>query len=201
MTGTAPATSSRRSIESLMEAYQRSDEQAFAELVEHLSPTLRWFFLGPRVTSRHSDDLLQDFWMRVHQARHTYQPGRPLLPWLYAIARYARTDEYRRMARTESHQEIDGDALVDPKSQVRAIEARSDFRALMTGLSPRQREVVLLLKVRGLSLAEAAQATDSTVNAMKQVAHRAYTNLRAMARNQPGGRTGPRGAKRCQKDG
>lgn len=175
-------TQSQPSLESLMEAYQLSDEQAFSQLVERLSPKLRYFFLGPSVTRRQADDLVQICWMRVHQARHSYQAGRPLLPWIYAIARNARSDEYRRMTRVEAHQEFDGDSFADPMSLVRATEARNVFRVLMTSLPARQREVVVLLKVRGMTLEEAARARDSTIGATKQMAHRAYTNLRAMAR-------------------
>ena len=171
----------RRSLESLMEAYQRSDEAAFAELVRELSPRLRWFFLESHVTRRHAEDLLQDFWMRVHQARHTYQAGRPLLPWIYAIARYARADEYRRTARAGRQEELDGDAMPDPRSRARAAEARCDILTLINSLPPRQRQVVVLMKVRGMSVKETAQATQSTVSATKQMAHRAYLSLRATA--------------------
>lgn len=181
MTRCQPKAAPRRSVESLMEAYQRSDEQAFTELVQRLSPQLRGFLLGPHVTRRHADDLLQEFWLRVHKARHAYKAGRPLLPWLYAIARYSRADAFRRMARTEAYQEGDADLTPDPRSLARAAEAKSDFRALMANLPERQREVVVLLKVRGMTLDEAARATGSTIGATKQMAHRAYANLRATA--------------------
>lgn len=181
MTRCQPKASPRRSIESLMEAYQQSDEQAFAELVRRLSPQLRSFLLGPHVTRRHADDVLQEFWLRIHQGRHSYKAGRPLLPWIYAIARNSRTDLYRRMARTEPYQDGDADLTPDPRSLARSAEARSDLQALMANLPKRQREVVMLLKVRGLTLNEAAQVTGSSVAATKQMAHRAYINLRATA--------------------
>ncbi|MBI1355480.1 MAG: sigma-70 family RNA polymerase sigma factor [Acidobacteria bacterium] len=187
MTRRQPQPAPHDSLESLMEAYQQADEQAFTELARRLSPQLLVYFRGPHATRRHADDLLQDFWLRVHQARHTYEAGRPLLPWLYTIARYARTDAYRRMARGEQQQEFDADLMLDPKSLVRAIEARSELGALMANLPARQREVVLLLKARGLTLDETARATGSTIGATKQTAHRAYTNLRATAKalNEP----------------
>ncbi len=187
MTRCQPQATPRRSLESLMEAYQQADEQAFTELAHRLSPQLRGFFLGPHATRRHADDLLQDFWLRVHKARHTYEAGRPLLPWIYAIARYARTDAYRRMARVETQHEGEPDLTPDPKSLAGSAEARSEFRALMARLPARQRGVVLMLKAGGLTLDEAARATGSTIGATKQTAHRAYTNLRAIAQvlNQP----------------
>ncbi len=182
MTRCEGPSGSRRSLESLMEAYQRSDEAAFTELADTVSPALKRFFFGPTVTRRHSDDLLQDFWMRVHRSRHTYEAGRPVLPWIFGIARYARADEYRKMSRTESHQEVHDDFMADPRCQARAAEARSDLNTLMALLPPRQRDVLHMLKVKGMSLKEVAAATDSNVNATKQMAHRAYVTLRAAAR-------------------
>lgn len=181
MTRRQPEAAPRCSLESLMEVYQQDDEQAVAELVLRLSPQLRGFLLGPHATRRHADDLLQEFWLRVHKARHTYEAGRPLLLWIYAIARYTRTDAYRRVARVEQQQECDADRTPDPKLFARSAEAGSDFRALMASLPARQREVVLLLKVRGLTLDEAARATGSIIGATKQMAHRAYKTLRATA--------------------
>lgn len=181
MTRCQPKAAPRRSLESLMEAYQQSDEQALTELVQRLTPQLRSFLLGPHVTRCHADDLLQEFWLRVHKARHAYKAGRPLLPWLYAIARYSRTDAFRRMVRTVAYQDGDAHLTPDPRSLARSTEAKSEFRALMANLPARQREVVVLLKVRGMTLDEAARATGSTIGATKQMAHRAYTNLRATA--------------------
>ena len=43
-----------------------------------------------------------------------------------------------------------------------------------------QKEVILMLKVSGMTLEEIARATSSTVGAVKQKAHRAYEKLRRM---------------------
>jgi RNA polymerase sigma-70 factor (ECF subfamily) len=49
---------------------------------------------------------------------------------------------------------------------------------LLEKLPDSQREVILMLKVSDMSLAEVARATSSTVGAIKQKAHRAYARLR-----------------------
>jgi RNA polymerase sigma-70 factor (ECF subfamily) len=51
-----------------------------------------------------------------------------------------------------------------------------------------QREVLIMLKVNGLSVEEIARATSSTVGAVKQKAHRAYEKLRNLLQQTP---TGP----------
>jgi RNA polymerase sigma-70 factor, ECF subfamily len=74
----------------LMVRYQEGDIAAATALVNGLSPLLHRFFLVQCVSRRYADDLLQETWMRLHEVRHTYRPGQPVLPWLYAIARHVR---------------------------------------------------------------------------------------------------------------
>src|SRR5690348_1610654 len=90
-------------LESLMARYQQGDSTAVTTLVNRLSPQLHRFFLAQFVSRRFADDLLQETWLRIHQVRHTYRPGEPVLPWLYAIARHVRVDHYRKAQRTEIH--------------------------------------------------------------------------------------------------
>src|ERR1043166_4107614 len=88
-------------LETLMIRYQQGDSSAVSSLVNRLSPQLHRFFLAQVVSRQYADDLLQETWLRIHQVRHTYRPGEPVLPWLYAIARHIRVDHYRQAVRTE----------------------------------------------------------------------------------------------------
>src|ERR1700676_899985 len=74
-----------------MERYQQADPVAPATLVGALSPALLRFFKSQVATWEQADDLLQQTWLRIHRVRHTYRPGEPVLPWIYAIARRVRT--------------------------------------------------------------------------------------------------------------
>ena len=56
----------------------------------------------------------------------------------------------------------------------------SGVMELVNRLPDGQREVIMMLKVVGMSLEEAARATSSTAGAIKQKAHRAYAALRSM---------------------
>jgi len=58
-----------------------------------------------------------------------------------------------------------------------------DFDTLIAVLPPSQREVVSMLKVSEMSLAEVARATSSSVGSVKLKAHRAYQKLRAVLQN------------------
>ncbi len=164
-----------------MEAYQRGDASAGDELFTRVSQQLYRFMAIHSGDRRFADDLLQDLWLRVHRARHTYLPGQPVLPWLYAIARFVKVDGYRkrRFERVEEPLSPGFEPRVDaPGRQVDL----PDIDELLKNLPESQREVVLMLKVAGLSLEEVAKATASSVGSVKQKAHRAYENLRSSLR-------------------
>src|SRR5260370_3669851 len=87
-----------------MERYQQADPEAPATLVGALSPALLRFFKSQVANREQADDLLQETWLRIHRVRHTYRPGEPVLPWIYAIARRVRVDGYRRTRRITLHE-------------------------------------------------------------------------------------------------
>jgi RNA polymerase sigma-70 factor (ECF subfamily) len=165
-------------LQLLMARYQQGDAEAATALVHRLSPQLHRFFLVKVVSRRHADDLLQETWMRIHQVRHTYRSGQPVLPWLYAIARNIRVDHYRRASRTE-RREQQMEAGYDIREATPDRKAQNpDLEALLATLPESQREVIAMLKVSGMSLEEVARATRSSVGSVKQKAHRAYDKLR-----------------------
>jgi RNA polymerase sigma-70 factor, ECF subfamily len=168
-------------LDRCMERYQQADPEAPAALVAALSPALLRFFRGQAATREQADDLLQETWLRIHRVRHTYRPGEPVLPWVYAIARRVRIDGYRRMRRVTAH-EIAMEVLPEPRAPTERNQLPS-FDTLVLDLPQAQREVVTMLKVGGLSLEEVARATSSTVGAVKQKAHRAYERLRRLLRS------------------
>jgi RNA polymerase sigma-70 factor (ECF subfamily) len=166
-------------LDRLMEHYQQADPEAPHVLVVALSPALLRFFRSQVASRQQADDLLQETWMRIHRVRHTYRPGEPVLPWVYAIARRVRIDGYRRTRRIAMH-EIAMEVLPEGPVEVEHRDALPAFDELVAVLPDSQREVVTMLKVGGLSLEEVARATSSTVGAVKQMAHRAYRRLREL---------------------
>jgi RNA polymerase sigma-70 factor (ECF subfamily) len=129
-------------------------------------------------TRADADDLLQETWLRIHSVRHSYRPGEPLLPWLYAIARHVGVDHYRRKIRTTAHEQ-----RLEEMSEAAAMSSAEcdqvdELEALLQPLSEGQREVIEMLKVAGMSLEEVARATSCSVGSVKQKVHRAYKILR-----------------------
>jgi RNA polymerase sigma-70 factor, ECF subfamily len=169
---------SESDLTSLMASYQQGDSSSATALIRRLSPQLHRFFLMQHISRRHADDLLQETWMRIHEVRHTYRLGQPVLPWLYAIARNIRVDHYRKAHRAQSREESLEEGFDVAQGPSESPVEASDLERLLAALPESQREVIVMLKVTGMSLEEVARATSSSVGSVKQKAHRAYETLR-----------------------
>jgi RNA polymerase sigma-70 factor (ECF subfamily) len=172
-----------RELPQLMVRYQHGDPDAVDELIRRLSPGLLRYLAPAWVPNSDVEDLFQECWMRIHRSRHSYRPSEPVLPWVFAIARHTRLDGYRRRRWREAREVL---VANPPENSSRVLSARvtppaierDEFFRLLDSLPESQREVILMLKVSGMSLEEVARATSSTVGAIKQKAHRAYEKLR-----------------------
>jgi RNA polymerase sigma-70 factor, ECF subfamily len=170
----------KATLETLLEGYQQAHAEATTELIRRLSPDLLRFFLAQETTRTEAEDLLQNAWLRIHKARHTYRTGAPVLPWVFAIAMRTRVDGYRKRRRIRQY-EIATERLPErPSPQEPSHAETPTFESLIADLPESQREVLTMLKVNGLSLDEVARATSSSVGAVKQKACRAYAKLRTL---------------------
>ena len=146
-------------------------------LVKALSPSFARFCRMSGDPPDQVEDILQEIWLRVHQARHTYLKGAPASPWLFGIARHVRVDSYRKRRRVTSR-EHSTDVLPELAANAGRPVRDSRFEELLAALPESQREVLVLLKGAGMSLEEVARTMSTTVGAVKQKAHRAYERLR-----------------------
>jgi RNA polymerase sigma-70 factor (ECF subfamily) len=176
-----------QALQDLMVRYQRADSAATTELIRQVSPVLLRFLSGPIFTRAYAEDMLQECWLRIHKARHTYRRGDPLLPWIFAIARHTRVDGFRRRRRIEVHELAIDDFAPEPRQAGGSPGLPNlDLSRWIEMLPESQREVIFMLKVSGMSLEDVARATSSTVGAVKQKAHRAYETLRSRLSNASG---------------
>jgi RNA polymerase sigma-70 factor (ECF subfamily) len=157
------------------------------ELVTRLSPALYRFLAGADLGRSDIEDLLQECWIRIHRSRQTYRPSEPLLPWIYAVARYSKLDGYRRRRRVRAREVLVAEVPEAQTAPGAAADDPTDIGRLVDTLPQNQREVIMMLKVSGMSLAEVAQATASTTGAVKQKAHRAYKRLRQLLKDKRDG--------------
>jgi RNA polymerase sigma-70 factor, ECF subfamily len=113
----------------------------------------------------------------VYKSRHTYQPERPFEPWLFAIVRRVSGEHFRRERQRLAFQ-MPVEELPETSSEGGAT-SELELREAVAQLSPPQIEALGLTKVIGLSVAEAARHTGTTVGSMKLRVHRAYQSLKS----------------------
>jgi RNA polymerase sigma-70 factor, ECF subfamily len=175
-----PNESEDREFMELMVRYQRADAASVEELVARLSPRLLRFLAWPRLNLREAEDLLQDCWLRIHRARDTYRSSQPVLPWIFAIARHTRLDGYRKRRRMESRESLVAEVPEPKVAETTSTALPDDLLRLVETLPKSQQDVIVMLKVSGMTLEEVARATGTSAGAVKQKAHRAYAKLREL---------------------
>jgi RNA polymerase sigma-70 factor, ECF subfamily len=177
----APKVETR--LPELMLRYQGGDGSALAELYREVAPGMINYLFGFTGSAARSEDLLQEVFLRVHRVRHTYLPGRPVKPWLYAIARHAAIDAQRRRARERARAVRDG----APETAPPPAGERGDLLAALEAVPPTQREALLLTKLAGFSTREAAAALGTSEGAIKVKVFRALRSLRRIFTETPRG--------------
>jgi RNA polymerase sigma-70 factor (ECF subfamily) len=165
---------------------QAGDQHAYATLLREMTPVLRGIVRRSAGRPADTEDVVQDILLTVHRIRQTYDPTRPFGPWLMAIAHRRVVDRLRREGRISRHEVVMDLTAEDlPAASSQASEPAADYsdlhRAIGT-LSAGQRRAVELLKLKELSLKEAAAVSGMSIAALKVAGHRAYKALRAALR-------------------
>jgi RNA polymerase sigma-70 factor (ECF subfamily) len=174
-----------RELAALMRAAQDGDKVAYAGLLRELLPLVQRIVRGklPFLQPADRDDVVQEVLVSLHTARATYDPRRPFVPWLMAIAHHRMVDRMRRNAKLSAH-EVLVDEFVERHVTGEPDLAENDYgdpealRRAIKVLPAGQRVAIELLKVRELSLTEAATVTGLSIGALKVSAHRAIRSLR-----------------------
>ncbi|HQR30830.1 MAG TPA: RNA polymerase sigma factor [Anaeromyxobacteraceae bacterium] len=172
-----------------MERYADGDDSAFGVLYDELAPRLHRFALRETRSAIASEDAVQQTLLQIHCARSRFVRGATVLPWAYAIVRRLLIDGHRRAARDArlaaetGPGSPDGAAAPDEALDLRRREAQLERD--LHALPERQREAFCLVKLEGLSVADAAQVLGTTPGNVKIRTHRAVEALRlADARRQ-----------------
>ena len=161
----------------LMRAAQAGDGHAYAALLDAVAQWLRRYFRG-RIAPERLDDLVQDVLLALHAKRASYDPARPFFPWLAAIARYRWVDHLRAAYRART-EELHEDAAAQ-ESDEEVVLARISLNRLFERLTPGQAEAIELVRIEGLSVAEAAQRSGQSVSLVKVNIHRGLKKLSAL---------------------
>jgi len=180
-----------RNLAGLMRAAQDGDRVAYAQLLGEVTRLLRLFVQrrSPFLQPSDVEDIVQEVLMSLHVARATYDPALPFLPWLLSIARHRIADAARRHARRSAHEVAEEqmpETFLDHDANILAgtYGDPEALRQAVRGLPESQRRAVELLKLREMSLKEAAVVTGKSVGALKTAVHRALRTLRTVLGNE-----------------
>jgi RNA polymerase sigma-70 factor (ECF subfamily) len=130
------------------------------------------------------EDIAQEVLIALFRALPTYRAeGRPFLSFVYGIAAHKVTDAFRAAGRDRHDLTPDApdELTLDDTPELSFLRTEAADRAaeLLRVLPERQREIVMLRVIVGLSAEETARAVGSTAGAVRVAQHRALSRLRA----------------------
>jgi len=167
-------------LRELMREYQAGRFEAFDEIHAAIAPALRRYLLSQARDAARADDLVQETFLQMHRARHTYDSSFPLMPWSMAIARHV----WLMDCRTRSRRPWAPDDVMDLELPVRAEAAslaeRSEVRRALRQVSPDRRDAVIQHHLLGFSFKEIAERAGIAETAAKLRSSRGMAQLRAL---------------------
>ena len=171
--------------EQLMLAYREGDAGAFETLYKrHRGALYRFVLRALGSTSSQktlAEELYQEVWIRVIEARGRYTPQARFTTWLYTIAHNLLVDHWRKKGLTVVALDTE-DVAMESANPARVAEGREGlarFMQALQGLPAAQREAFLLHEEAGLTVAEIAAATGAGEEAAKSRLRYAMAKLKA----------------------
>jgi RNA polymerase sigma-70 factor, ECF subfamily len=163
------------------------DRNALREVLETIRPIVVRYCRARVGTIERSgltaDDVAQEVCLAAITALPRYRDhGRPFLAFLYGIAAHKVADAHRAAGRDRAYpaESVPERRSADAGPEQLAIEADSVTRMneLLEILPAKQREILILRVVVGLSTEETAAAVGSTTGAVRVAQHRALQRLK-----------------------
>jgi RNA polymerase sigma-70 factor, ECF subfamily len=166
-----------------MTAYLGGDIAAFDALYAAFAGRLRGYLRSQCRDAALAEDLLQETFLQIHRSRRTYEPGRPVTPWVYAIARNVYLMKRRsagRRARFEEALAADARSADLAQDAVGSLAESDAVRRALERVPADQRQALLMHHVQGWSFVEIAGRLGIRVNAAKTRAFRGMKKMREL---------------------
>ena len=172
-------TADPRLDEHLMRAYGDGDADAFATLYGRHKNAVYRTVLRSVWDKASADELVQDIWMRVIQARSQYRVTAKFTTWLYRIVHNRLVDHYRKHQPDSGLQtDIIASQNPNPEQHHVAEEAQNHILRAVAMLPSDQRTAFLLRAEADCGLDEIADITGAGKETVKSRLRYAYKSLR-----------------------
>jgi RNA polymerase sigma-70 factor (ECF subfamily) len=164
----------------------RGDREAFSALMNAYQAPVYGYLVRCGVPQPSRDDVFQEIFVKIHLAAASYQPSRPLRPWLFTIAansvRNHFRDESRHRVATQPQARETPSGNHGPRELAEIQETVAWLEDALPALPLAQREVLVLGSIAGLRLQDIATVLHIPLNTVKTLTRRARASLaRALA--------------------
>ncbi len=164
----------------LIKRAKERDPAAFADIYDRHQPAIYRYILFRLNDPVAAEDLTSEVFVRLVERidRFVYR-GRPLLAWLYTIARNL-VNDYRRQASRRQQVSLGDQMLPSPEDPEQGAERRllqQQMARALSQLTEDQRQVVLLKFYEGYDNETVARILGKTVGAVKSLQHRSLAAL------------------------
>ncbi|TCR90030.1 sigma-70 family RNA polymerase sigma factor [Rhizobium sp. BK376] len=170
-----------------MRAAMAGDTQAYSRFLSAVTPHLRSMarrrcdqFGAPM---SEAEDVVQEVLLAVHLKRGTWDPGRPIGPWLSTIVRNKLIDSLRRRGRHVNVPIEDVVNILEAEEQTDNLD-RLDAENLLQRLGDPQRDIVRSISIQGAGVRETAERLKMTEGAVRVALHRALKSLATLYRSE-----------------
>ena len=173
--------------ESLMLRYQAGDAGAFDLLYARHRGSLFRFMQRQCRNRGECEELFQEVWINVIQAREHYRIEAGFSTWLYTLAHHRLMDYFRRhrlvdaasMSITDENEStLPASRITEPEVIAESQQQGAAILRLLNALPAPQREAFLLYEEGGLSIDDIAAATGVSFEAAKSRLRYAIAKLR-----------------------
>lgn len=158
------------------------DRQAFAALLGAYQRPVYSYLIRWGCSPHVADDVFQDIFLKIHAAAATYQPSRPLKPWIFTIVVNTVRNHFRAQSvRDDVVHEADLSTVStggDPtETNVAARRLVNWVEHAITTLPVAQRDVLVLTTIYGMQQMETAEILGLPLNTVKTHLRRARMAL------------------------
>ena len=173
--------------EMLISRFQSGDENAYVELVNRYKDKLTNFVFYFLKDEEHSEDIVQETFIRLYEKKHYYKEIAKFSTWIYTIARNLANTELRKKSRTKimylsqmSNYKKDYDLKSSDPELNKNIEDEflmKEIHAAIDKLPENYKSVIILRDIQGLDYEQISNIIGVPLGTVKSRINRARLQL------------------------